>query len=257
MTEGAMANRNQNRVLITGGASYLGLQIASALLAEGAEVSLILPEGNEKHLGALESRVNWQTADMWNSASLRGRARGHGTVIHTLGSMREAPKQSITFENMNVIPARNAANMCVTDGVAHFMFLSAVPAPWLSGKYIQSKREVEAYLRKIGLKSSIIRTAITYERKSSRPILFRMMTLLGSIPPLSWLYMGRIAPTPLDMIARGIARIALNPPQQTKIYYAGDLRRLNTRDERRGKLLVTDLPKIETQEEVLPFDALE
>lgn len=252
-----MANRNQNRVLITGGASYLGLQIASALLTEGAEVSLILREGNEKRLGALKSRVNWQIADMWNSASLRGRARGHGTVIHTLGSMSEAPKQGITFENMNIIPARNAANMCVSDGVSHFMFLSAIRAPWLSGKYIQSKHEVETYLRKIGLKSSIIRAPITYERSTSRPILFRMMTLLGSIPPISWLYMGRIAPSPLDIIARGIARIALNPPQQTQTYYAGDLRRLNTRDERRGKIPISALPAIETQEQVLPFDALD
>lgn len=253
-----MATRNQNRVLITGGGTYLGLQLASALLSEGAEVTLLLHEGQEKRLGILESHVNSHIVGMWNSASLRGRARGHGTVIHVLGSISESPKQNVTYEKMNVIPARNAANMCVSDGVSHFVFLSAAHAPWLSGKYIQSKREVETYLKKIGLKSSIIRAPISYERDSSRPLFFSTMTLLGSIPPLSWLHMGRMAPTPLDMMVRGIARIALNPPPQTKLYFASDLRRLNTRDERRGRIPVLALPNIEPQEqEVLPFDTMD
>jgi uncharacterized protein YbjT (DUF2867 family) len=257
-SEGKMATRNINRVAITGGDTYLGLQLASALLAEGAEVTLLLREGKEKSLGDLASHVNWHNVDMWNSASLRGRARGHGTVIHTIGSMSDAPKQNITYESMNVIPARNAANMCVSDGVPHFIYLSAANAPWLSGKYIQSKRDVEAYLRKIGLKSSIIRAPIVYERDSSRSIFFNAMTFLGSIPPVSWLHLGRIAPTPLDMFVRGIARIALNPPAQSRIYFAGDLRRLNTSDERRGRIPVLALPSVVPQEQdVLPFDSID
>jgi uncharacterized protein YbjT (DUF2867 family) len=252
-----MTSRNQNRVLITG-ASYLGLQIASALLADGAEVSLILHEDDRKRLGSLAAHIEVQVADMWNDASLRGRARNHGTVIHTVGSMLDEPKQGKTFERLNVIPSRNAANMCVSDGVSHFMFMSAVRAPWLNAKYIHSKREVETYLRKIGLKSSIIRAPIVYERDTSRPILFRMMTLLGSVPLISWSHIGRMAPTPLDMIARGIARIALNPPQQTRIFYAGDLRRLNTHDERHGRITMSNLPVPEIQQEpILPFDILD
>lgn len=253
-----MVTRNLKRVVITGGDSYLGLQVASALLSEGAEVTLLLREGREKSLGALASYVDWHIVDMLNDASLRGRARGHGTVIHTVGSMREAPKQNITYENMNVVPARNAANMCISDGVSHFVYLSAAHAPWLSGRYIQSKREVESYLRKIGLRSSIIRAPIAYDRDSSRPIFFNMMTLLGSIPPFSWMYPGRVAPIPLDMMVRGIARIALNPPERTKVYYAGELRRLNTRDERRGHIPVLAMPSVQpVHQEILPFDVLD
>jgi hypothetical protein len=83
-----------------------------------------------------------------------------------------------------------------------------------------------------------------------------MMTLLGSIPPLSWTHMGRIAPMPLDVMARGIARIAKNPPEQTRIYYAGHLRRLNKRAELRGHV-----PSMKTFEALddtaVPFDILE
>jgi len=229
-----MAINKHNRVLITGGGTYLGINLASALLAEGIEVSLIIREGNENRLGLLESRVRWSVADVWDTASLKGRARGHGTVIHTVGSMVDDPAQGLTFNRLNVVSARNAASMCVSDGVQHFVLLSAVRAPWVNRKYVKAKREAEQHVRRIGLKTSIVRAPITYIRGTNRPAFYRMMTLLGSIPPLSWLHMGRMAPMPLDVMARGIARIAKNPPEKTEIYYAGHLRRLNKRDELRG-----------------------
>lgn len=229
-----MAINKQNRVLITGGGTYIGINLASALLAEGIDVSLIVREGNEKRLSFLESKVRWSIADVWDPASLKGRARGHGTVIHTVGSMVADQAQGLSYQRLNVVSARNAASMCVSDGVQHFVLLSAVSAPWVNRKYVKAKREAEQHVRRIGLKTSIVRAPISYIRGTNRPTFYRMMTLLGSIPPLSWSHMGRMAPMPLDVMARGIARIAKNPPDKTKIYYAGDLRRLNKRDELRG-----------------------
>lgn len=231
-----MAINKKNRVLITGGGTYTGITLASALLAEGVEVSLIVREGNEKRLGFLESRVRWSIADVWNTASLRGRARGHGTVIHTVGSMVDDPEQGLTFQRLNVVSARNAASMCISDGVQHFILLSTVNAPWIEGKYVKAKREAEQHVRRIGLKTSIIRAPITYIRGTKRPLFYRLMTLSGSIPPLSWLHPGRIAPMPLDVMARGVARIATNPPEKTRIYYAGHLRALNKREELHGHI---------------------
>ncbi len=251
-----MAINKNNRVLITGGGTYSGLNLASALLAEGLEVSLIVREGNEKRLGVLESRVRWSIADVWNPASLKGRARGHGTVIHTVGSMVDDPAQGLTFHQLNVVSARNAASMCVSDGVSHFILLSAVQAPWVNRKYVKAKREAEEHVRRIGLKTSIIRAPITYIRGTKRPLFYRLMTLSGSIPPLSWLHPGRMAPMPLDVMARGVARIAKNPPENTRIYYAGHLRGLNKREELRGHVPAmkgfSDL-----EDTAIPFDALD
>lgn len=241
-----MSVNKQNRVLITGGGTYLGMNLAAALLAEGIEVSLIIREGNQDRLGLLKSKVRWSVADVWDSASLKGRARGHATVIHTVGSMVDDPSKGLTFQRLNVVSARNTATMCVSDGVQHLILLSAVNSPWVSGKYIKAKREAETYTRRIGLTTSIIHAPIIYIRGTQRPLFYRIMTLLGSIPPMSWLWMGRIAPMPMDIMARGIARIAKNPPGKTKIYHARDLRKLNKRTELRG-----DIPDMED------FDALD
>jgi hypothetical protein len=51
-------------------------------------------------------------------------------------------------------------------------------------------------------------------------------------------------------LARGVARIALNPPEQTKVYYAGHLRRFNKREEMRGK----GAQEERVDEEALPFE---
>ena len=46
----------RHRVLVTGGEAFLGLNIASALLAEGAEVTLLVRSGAEDRLGVLANR---------------------------------------------------------------------------------------------------------------------------------------------------------------------------------------------------------
>ena len=254
-----MALDKQTRVLVTGGGTFLGIHIASALLAEGAEVTLLLRDGNQDRLGILEQQVRWHVADVWDAASLKGRARGHGTVIHTVGSMVDDPAQGLTYQRLNVMSARNAANMCVSDGVNHFVLMSAPRAPWINRQYVNAKREAESYVRRVGLKTSIIRAPLTYMRGTRRPIFYQMMSLLGSIPPISWTPLSRIAPIPLDILARGVARTALNPPSQTQILYARQLRRLTTRDDRQqGKrdiITVFDMPEAEQQ--TLPFELLD
>lgn len=251
-----MASDKQNRVLVTGGGTYLGINIASALLAEGADVTLILRDGNQHRLGPLEQRVRWYTADIWDVASLKGRARGHGTVIHTVGSMVADPTQGFTYHRLNVASARNAASMCVSDGVSHLILMSAINAPWVSSKYVQAKREAENTVKRMGIHVSVIRAPITYVRGINRPFFFRLMSILGRIPPLSWLYLGRIAPMPLDILARGVSRIALNPADGYRNFHAQDLRRLNKRHEIRGDVGAMQ-PFAAPQNATLPFETLD
>ncbi len=216
------------RILVTGGGSFLGDNIASALLAEGADVTLLVRPGAEDRLGTLTQRLRWWTADVWNSASLKGRARGQQIVIHTVGGMNADPAQGLTHHYLNVISARNVANLCVSSGVPHMIFVSAARAPWVSRGYIAAKREAEGYIERIGLKHTIIRAPIAYVRGTERALFWQLMSLMGGIPPLSWMTFGRIAPIPIDVLARGVARIAVDPRPTKTIVYARDLRRRNT-----------------------------
>jgi uncharacterized protein YbjT (DUF2867 family) len=221
------------RILVTGGGTFLGDSIAAALLAEGAEVSLLVRPGAEDKLGPLAQRTRWWVADVWNPASMRGRARGHASVVHTVGSVTADPRIGLTYQWLNFVSARNVANMCVSDGCPHMVLMSAVRAPWVSRQYVNAKREAEAYMARVGLKYTIIRAPVGYLRGAPRHPFYMLMTALGSVPPTSWFWFGRVAPMPVDMIARGVARITLAPRRSRTIYYARDLRRLNTPQEAR------------------------
>ncbi len=216
--------RQSRGILVTGGGTFLGDNIASALLAEGAQVSLLVPAGSEDKLGPLAQHTRWSTADVWDAASLRGKARSHAAVIHTVGSLRADPTRGLSYRQLNFVSARNIANMCVSDGVTRIILLSGVSAPWISRQYIKSKREAESYLRRSGLHSTIIRAPLAYMPGQSRPFFYRAISWLGKLPPLSWLYFGRVAPIPIDVLALGVARIAISAEQDKEIYYAGDLR---------------------------------
>ena len=224
----------KSRVLVTGGGTFLGDSIATALLAEGIDVTLLVRPGAEDKLGLLLDRARWYTADVWDPASLKGRARGHSSVIHTVGSLAADPAQGLTFHWLNFVSARNVANMCVSSGVPHMVLLSSVRAPWVTGGYIAAKREAEAYIPRVGLRSTVIRAPIAYLRGTRRRPFYWLMSLTGTIPPLSWLWFGRVAPMPVDVLARGVARLMLEPRQKDAVFYARDLRKRNTPRERRS-----------------------
>jgi len=226
---------NKQRILVTGGGTFVGDSIAAALLAEGVEVTLLVRPDTEERLGSLAQRTRWYTADVWDPASLKGRARGHAAVIHTVGSLNADPAHGLTFQWLNFVSARNVANMCVGSGVSHMVLVSSVRAPWVSGQYIAAKREAEAYIQRVGLRATILRAPIAYARGARRRPFYWLMSLLGATPPLSWLWFGQVAPMPVDVLARGAARITLEPRQQSAIFTPRDLRKRNTRRElRRG-----------------------
>ncbi len=245
------------RVLVTGGGTFLGDNIAAALLAEGADVTLLVRPGAEDNLGPLRQRARWQTADVWDPASLKGRARGHTAVIHTVGSLSADPARGLSYDNLNFVSARNVANMCVSGGVPHMVLISAVRAPWVSGQYIRAKREAESYISRVGLRPSIIRAPLVYMRGQRRAPFYQLMTLLGSIPPLSWLIFGRIAPMPVDILARGVARITLDDLPSKTLYYARDLRKRNTSTERRRAMPLTPTESLLQRDEINPFYLLD
>jgi NADH dehydrogenase len=245
------------RILVTGGGTILGDAIAAALLAEGAEVTLLVRPGAEKNLGGLAQRVRWFSADVWEPSSLKGRARGNQVVIHTVGSMKADPSRGLSYQHLNFLSARNVANMCVSGGVGQMVLLSAPRAPWIPSDYVRAKRDAEAYLLRIGLKATIIRAPLAYVRGERRSAFYQLLSLMGHLPPISWLGMRRVAPMPIDVLARGIARITLAPKQMKTVYFAGDLRRHNTSREIRRGLTGDKHGLLSARDAVQPIDLMD
>lgn len=222
-----MHGRNWNRVFITGGTGFIGLRVVLALLEAGAEVTMLVQPDQEDRLGALRPHVHLVTGDVWNLLSLRGRSRGHGVVVHLVGSLRAEPARGLTYHQINLVSARNAISMAVSDGVPHFILLSAASKPpGVSAEYLRSKREAEDYLRTSGLRWTIVRAPLVFDREQAGGVFFSALSWIGGLPVLR-LLIGRRAPLPVDIVAQAIARAALQPDQvRNRRLYASDLRRL-------------------------------
>lgn len=249
--------RKSRGILVTGGGTFLGDNIAAALLAEGSKVSMLVRPGGEDKLGPLAQQTRWSTADVWSPASLRGKARNHAAVIHTVGSLVADPSKGLSFERLNFVSARNVANMCVSDGVERMVLISGVSAPWISRAYIRSKRKAEVYLFRAGLRAVVIRAPLVYAPGQSRALLYRAVSLLGMFPPLSLLYPGRVAPMPMDVLARGIARITIDETETGPIYHRRDLRRIARRSEELSANVSMVSRSSETDDDHSPFDTLD
>lgn len=220
----------RHRILVVGGTTFIGKHITAALLAEGATVQLIVRDGTEAQIQHLRNDLIWRTGDVWNPASLKGQARGVATVIHTVGSLHADPARGFTHHYLNFLSLRNVANMCVQDGAQHLMFISAARGPWLPRSYTLAKREAESYIARVGLKASVVRAPLLFQRGKPRPASYQLVSVLSALTPFGH----RSAPLPVDVFARGVARLAMQPHSERSIFYARDLRRLNTREERRG-----------------------
>ncbi len=222
-----MPRRNWNKVFVTGGTGFVGLRVLSALVEAGADVTALVHPDREERLGILRRYVRTAHGDVWNAASLRGRARGHGVVVHMVGSLRAQPERGLTYHQLNLVSARNAIGMAVGDGVPYFVLLSAAHRPaGVPKAYVQSKREAEAYLRTSGLRWAIVRAPLVFERTQPGGRFFATLSWVGALPLLR-VFFGRRTPLPVDVVARGMARLALQPElPQNRLFYASDLRRL-------------------------------
>ena len=248
--------RHSRGILVTGGGSFLGDNIATALLAEGAKVSLLVRPGAEDNLGPLAQRARWSTADIWSPASLRGKARLHSAVVHTVGSLIADPAQGQSYQRLNFVSARNIANMCASDGVERMILISVASAPWINRAYVRSKREAEAYMARVGLRATIVRSPLLYAPGQSRPLFYRALSLLGGLPPLSWTHLGRIAPISVDALARGVARLAIAADEGKTVYFARDLRRIQRNlPQLAAEAIETRLPQ--APDSASPYDALD
>ncbi|MCI0709399.1 MAG: NAD(P)H-binding protein [Chloroflexi bacterium] len=218
--------KNKERVLVTGATGFLGFRTVAALLEAGLQVTAMIRPDQEEKLAPFANHINIVYGDVWSKGSLKGRARGHGTVIHLVGSTRANPARGDTFHQINLVSARNVTTMAVSDGVPHMILLSTIVRPLsIPGEYVRSKREAEEYLRNTGLEWTIIRAPALFNPHRQSGL--RLMSVIGSNFPLS-LLVGNAIPLPVDVAARGIARIVTDPAAyHGRIIYAPQLRRLS------------------------------
>ncbi len=224
----------QKRIFVAGGTGFLGYRVVRALLEQDAAVTLLVRPESEEPLGPLRHRIECVEGDVWNPASLKGRARGHSAVIHLVGGVKPDPARGLTFRHLNFVSARNVAQMAVSDGVPNFVLLSASATPLGVGSgYLESKRDAEEYLRKTGLTWTIIRAPALYDPAHRRNPIYVLISVLRYIPLLGLAFSSR-TPLAVDTAARGIASLAISADgMHDRLIGPRQLRRLGRAQEKR------------------------
>ena len=213
------------KILVTGATGFLGYRVVIALLEAGVSVSVLVQPDRQESLAPLAEYVDFIEGDVWNKASLKGRARNHQVVVHLVGSHHIDPARGLTYNQINLVSARHVTAMAVSDGVPHMVLLSTIVRPLdLPGAYVRSKRDAESYLIASGLHWTVVRAPALYLPQQSS--LLRLVALLGGLVPFRWL-IGRYLPLSVNVAARGIAGVALNPmAYHQKTIYVSQLRRI-------------------------------
>jgi len=99
-------NFEGERVLVTGGAGFIGSHLVDALLARGAEVRVLdnLSTGSRSNLARAQGRIDFRLGDIRDSAACHDAAAGVSYVFHqaALGSVPRSLEDPGTTIDVNV-----------------------------------------------------------------------------------------------------------------------------------------------------------
>lgn len=150
------------KIAITGGAGFVGRNLAHSLLDDGHEVSLItrsMPKvGN---VIADAPRGNVHAVGLDDEEKLAHAFMGCEAVVHCAGINREIGVQ--TYECVHVEGTRHVVNAARHSRVRKVIFLSFLRArPHCSSAYHESKWEAEEIVRNSGLDYTVIKAGVIY-----------------------------------------------------------------------------------------------
>lgn len=177
---GAYTIKVMQRVLVTGGAGFIGSHLVEALIQSGRDVTIIdnLSTGNVENLANdVARKAKFVEEDIRNYAALNTVMKGIDTVYHLAALPRIGPsiQDPITAHDVNLTGTLNVLEAARQNGVNHVLFSgsSSIFGPGASipmkedspinptSPYAYQKSAGEGYLalyRKIyGLKTSVLR----------------------------------------------------------------------------------------------------
>lgn len=166
----------QKKVLVTGGAGFLGVNLAKKLLSLGFEVSLFdfLPLRDV----LLQKKVHFILGDIQNKQDVYNAVRGHEYIVHTAALLfNNLPRERIF--GVNVKGTNNILDASLRQKIRRFVYISSTEVYGQSkhpdtetrdlhpsGNYAESKVHAEALCKEYALKGLSI-------------VILRPRTLLG------------------------------------------------------------------------------
>jgi UDP-glucose 4-epimerase len=153
------------RLLVTGGAGFLGSHLVEALVARGHSVTVL----DRKRSRWLPAAARMLEADLGDRTALAAAAEGKDAVYHLAGfaDLNAAKTQPLDTVHANILGTVHLLEAMRTHGVSRFLFASTAYVYSREGGFYRCSKQacesyIEEYARTFGLRYTIIRYGSLY-----------------------------------------------------------------------------------------------
>lgn len=120
---------NQRRVTITGGAGFIGSNLASVLLEKGASIRLVdnLERGKKEYIAPFAGQVEFVESDLRDQTACRAALAGTEVLFHLaarVGGIKTYVNQPGTVLTANTLIDANVFSALVSEKIPHVFFAS-------------------------------------------------------------------------------------------------------------------------------------
>jgi uncharacterized protein YbjT (DUF2867 family) len=170
----------KHAVFVTGGTGFMGRELIALLLARGHSVTALVRKGSERRLPAGTTAV---FGDPLSRASIALQVGAADTFVQLVGVSHPNPSKADQFRAIDYAAGCAGADAAADCRVRHFVYVSvAQPAPVMKA-YVQARSDVEAHIRRRGLRATILRPWYVLGPGRRWPLVLKpLYSLLGAIP---------------------------------------------------------------------------
>ncbi len=155
------------RVAIFGGPGFVGSFLVDALIAAGHEPSLMVRLGSEHKVRQAE-HCRLVAGNLSSTTAIEATLENCDAVIYSVGILKESPKQSITFEELQYNGVVRVAESAKTHGISRFLLMSANGAKSTGTPYQETKFRAEEHVRASGFDVTIFRPSVIFGEPRGR-----------------------------------------------------------------------------------------
>jgi nucleoside-diphosphate-sugar epimerase len=202
-------------LLITGGNGFIGRRVCATAVADGHSVTSVARSGppDPDERGQCTDSVEWISADVFAGNEWRDALVGVDCVVHSVGTISEAPADGVTFERINGDSAIVAALEAERAGVDRFVYISSVARPPLvSERYITARRRAERAIAGLDMEVVVARFGPVYgpDQPHFPAVANLLFGALGRFEPVAQ-RLGASRPFSVERAATATYRLATMP----------------------------------------------
>ncbi len=217
-------------LLVTGGNGFIGRRLCKRALAADHTVTSVSRSGPppQRHHSAWMADVRWVAADVFAPHRWRDQLADVDCVVHSIGTIREAPGTGVTFDRINGDSAILTALEAERAGVDRFVYISSsAKPPLVDERYLTARRQAEQAIADLEIEVAIPRFGPVYgpDQPHFPAAVNWLFRLIGDTEPIAS-RLGEDRPWNVEAAAAATFRIATMSDPPTNPVTAPTLRAL-------------------------------